>query len=388
MAEQKISYVGPLNAIEGPSNKRQDLWKRIPVGFLIVVALPTLIAMIYYLLIASPRYVSEARFVVRSANSGQPSAVGLALQGVGFSTGMNDAFAVHEYISSRDGLKELQQTFDLNKVFARPGSDFIARYPRPWESRSEESLYKAFLRFMTVGYDSGTGISTLRVEAFDPKDAQNLNKAMLASGETLINRLNERASNNAVRDAKAALQRAQGEVAASQQALTALRNSAQFIDPRLAAAESSGVINGLLVTIAQLRAERAQVAAEAPASPQLPILDNRIAAYERQVAEARAKMAGDASSLSNKIGPFEELTLRREIADKQLTQATAALLAAEQEAGRQKLYLERIVEPSLPDKASEPRRWRSILTILASTLLAYGVGWLVWAGVREHRQQD
>ncbi|WP_235599177.1 hypothetical protein [Brevundimonas naejangsanensis] len=197
-----------------------------------------------------------------------------------------------------------------------------------------------------------------------------------------------RASNNAVRDAKAALQRAQGEVAASQQALTALRNSAQFIDPRLAAAESSGVINGLLVTIAQLRAERAQVAAEAPASPQLPILDNRIAAYERQVAEARAKMAGDASSLSNKIGPFEELTLRREIADKQLTQATAALLAAEQEAGRQKLYLERIVEPSLPDKASEPRRWRSILTILASTLLAYGVGWLVWAGVREHRQQD
>ncbi|KAK0357633.1 hypothetical protein LTR94_038660, partial [Friedmanniomyces endolithicus] len=62
-------------------------------------------------------------------------------------------------------------------------------------------------------------------------------------------------------------------------------------------------------------------------------------------------MAGDASSLATKIGPFEELTLRREIADKQLAQATAALLSAEQEARRQKLYLERIVEPSLPDKA-------------------------------------
>lgn len=388
MTEHKISYVGPLPAIEGPEKKRSNLWTRVPTGFLVVVALPTLIAMIYYLLIASPRYVSEARFVVRSAGSAQPSAMGLALQGVGFSTGMNDAFAVHEYISSRDGMKELQRTYDLNKIFGRPGSDFVARYPRPWESRSEESLYKALQRFITVGYDSGTGISTLRVEAFNPKDAQALNKAMLASGESLINRLNERASNNAVRDAKAALERAENEVAASQQALTALRNSAQFIDPRLAAAESSGVINGLLVTIAQLRAERAQIAAEAPASPQLPILSNRIAAYERQVAEARAKMAGDASSLSNKIAPFEELTLRREIADKQLTQATAALLAAEQEAGRQKLYLERIVEPSLPDKASEPRRWRSILTILASALLAYGVGWLIWAGVREHRQQD
>ena len=386
MAEQKISYVGPLNDLEGPKKKPKDIWKRIPLGFVLVVALPTLIAAVYYLLIAAPLYVSEARFVVRSANVGQPSAVGLALQGVGFSTGMNDAFAVHEYMSSRDGLAELQQQFDVNKVFARPGSDFIARYPRPWESRSEESLYKAFKRFMTVGYDAGTGISTLRVEAFDPKDAQNVNKALLASGETLINRLNERASANAVRDAKAALERAQTEVAASQQALTALRNNAQFIDPRLAAAESSGVINGLLVTIAQLRAERTQIAAEAPSSPQLPILDNRIAAYERQVAEARAKMAGDASSLATKIGPFEELTLRREIADKQLAQATAALLSAEQEARRQKLYLERIVEPSLPDKASEPRRWRSILTVLASALLLYGVGWLIWAGIREHRQ--
>ena len=44
------------------------------------------------------------------------------------------------------------------------------------------------------------------------------------------------------------------------------------------------------------------------------------------------------------------------------------------------------VEPSLPDKASEPRRWRSILTVLASALLFYGVGWLIWAGIREHRQ--
>ncbi len=386
MAEQKISYVGPLKATEGPRRKSVDIWKRLPLGFILVVVLPTLVAATYFLMIASPRYVSEARFVVRSPNVGQPSAVGLALQGVGFSNGMNDAFAVHEYISSRDGLKELQQSFDLNKVFDHPGTDFLSRYPRPGESRSEEGLYKAFKRFMVVGYDAGTGISTLRVEAFTAKEAQDVNKALLASGEALINRLNERASGNAVRDAKAALERAQTEVSESQQALTALRNNARFIDPRLAAAESTGVINGLLVTIAQLRAERAQVAAEAPSSPQLPILDNRIAAYERQVEEARARMAGDATSLAAKIGPFEELTLRREIADKQLAQATAALLSAEQEARRQKLYLERIVEPSLADKPTEPRRWRAILTVLASALLIYGVGWLIWAGVREHRQ--
>ncbi|MNY75559.1 hypothetical protein D3C86_2148660 [compost metagenome] len=62
------------------------------------------------------------------------------------------------------------------------------------------------------------------------------------------------------------------------------------------------------------------------------------------------------------------------------------MLSAEQDARRQRLYLERIVNPNLPDTSTEPRRLRAIITILFSTLLAYGVGWLMWAGVREHKQ--
>ena len=386
MADPKINYLGSANALASPTRNKSFDWKRIPTGFLLVVALPTLIAAVYFLLIASPRYVSEARFVVRSANSVQPSAVGLALQGVGFSTGMNDAFAVHEYISSRDGLDELKRRFDVAKVFGRPGADFYSRYPKPWEQATDEALYKSFQRFTQVGYDATTGISTLRVEAFSARDARTLNTALLDSGEALINRLNERASSNAVKDAEAALARAQTEVTSSQNAVTALRNNAQFIDPRIAAAENSQLIGGLLVTIAQLRAERAQIQSEAPQSPQLPIIANRIAAYEAQIAEARVSVAGNSASLAPKVGAFEELALRREIADKRLAQASATLLSAEQEASRQKLYLERIVSPSLPDAPSKPRRWIAVFTVFASTLLAYGVGWLVWAGVREHGQ--
>jgi capsule polysaccharide export protein KpsE/RkpR len=97
-------------------------------------------------------------------------------------------------------------------------------------------------------------------------------------------------------------------------------------------------------------------------------------------------MAGNSSSLAPMISVYEDLALARELADRELTQATAAVIAAEQEARRQKLYLDRVVSPSLPDEAAEPKRWLSILTVLASTLLAYGIGWLIWAGVREHRQ--
>ncbi|HEY1074026.1 chain-length determining protein [Brevundimonas sp.] len=386
MADTNLTYIGAADEPRAARPAKRSWRKRLPLGFLIVVGIPTLVGGIYYGLLASPRYVSESHFVVRSASSTQPTGLGIALQGVGLSSGMNDAFAVHEYMTSRDSLKTLQSRFNLKAMLARPGTDWFSRSPRPWEGQSEETLYKGFQRFLTVGYDATSGISTLRVEAFSAKDAQTINAAMLDSGEALVNRLNERSAANAVRDARVSYEQARAEVAASQQALTTLRNSAQFIDPRAAVTESTEVISGLLVTIAQLRADRAQLAAEAPSSPQLPILDSRIAAYERQVAEARAKITGTASSLAPKVGVYEELTMRREIADKVMAQATAALLTAEQDARRQKLYLERIVAPSEPDKPTEPKRWLALLTVFASSLLVYAVGWLVWAGVREHRQ--
>lgn len=385
MADSKLQYLGSLpKMLPGPGKTGKK--RKLPIAFMIVVGAPTALAAIYYLLIASPRYVSEAHFVVRSANVSQPTTVGMALSVAGFSTSANEAFAVHEYLTSRDGMKEMQKRFDLRAILGRPGADALSRYPRPWEGDSEESLYKAFQRFLTVGHDSGTGISTIRVQAFSAREAQALNLAMLDSGETLINQLNERAAANALRDAERDRQAALAAAETAKQALTAFRTSTRFLDPRAEAAESTQVSVTLLVSIAQLKAERDQLAAEAPASPQLPILNRRIAGLERQVEDARARLAGGADSLAPKLGAYEDLVLQREIAERRVSQAEASLLTAQQDASRQKLYLERIVSPSLPDKGSEPRRWRAILTIFASSLLAYAIGWLVWAGIREHRQ--
>lgn len=232
MTENRLSYMGPLaSAHNRPKKTLRTIAKKLPWGFIIVVGLPTLMAAIYFFLIASPRYVSEARFIVRSPAQPQMSALGVALQGVGFTSQASDAFAIHEYITSRDGLAELNRRMDVSEVLAPPGADFIARYPNPLEKRSFESMYKAFPRFVTVGYASQTGISTLRVEAFKPADAQKMADALLNEGEALVNRLNERAMDNAVADAmtrNAAAVRAAGE---TQAALAAFRNAQRFLDP-------------------------------------------------------------------------------------------------------------------------------------------------------------
>lgn len=386
MSDTKLNYLGPLPKALPGAVVHDRWWNKIPKAFLIVVVLPTLIAAIYYFLIASPRYVSEARFVVRAPTQTQPSALGVALSGVGITSGATDAFTVHEYINSRDGLRDLNQTGNLREIFGARGADIFSRYPRPWEASSEEGLYKAFQRFVTVGYDSQTGISTLAVEAFSPQEAQRLTESLLQGGERLVNRLNERSSRDAVTDALRAQSQARDRLSEAQQALAAFRNNRQYIDPTRAATESSSLIVALLETLANLQAERSQIASQAPQSPQLAAVDSRIAAYQRQVAAERTKIAGTSGSLASQVGTYEDLVLARELADRELTQATSALLSAEQESRRQRLYLDRVVSPSLPDSAEEPKRLLAVLTVLLTTLMMYGVGWLIWAGVREHGQ--
>jgi len=385
MTDSKLNYIGPLPDALSGSRTQQPFWRRLPWPLLVVVVIPTLIAAIYFLLIASPRYVSQAQFIVRAPGQGQqPSALGVALQGVGLSSTQTDAFAVHEYVKSRDSLRELRTRHDVAAMLGARGADMFSRYPRFWESRSDEGLYNGLQRFVVVGYDSTTGISTLRVEAFTARDANALAEGLLQGGEGLVNRLNERSSRDTLAYAVAAQLRAEETVAASQQAIAAFRNREQFLDPELSAREGTELIGKLRATVAELQAERTQLAADAPASPQLPALNGRIAAYEAQIASERSKLTGGAGALAPQIGAYERLVLDRELADRQLSQATAAVVAAQQDSIRQKLYLERVVSPSLPDEPQEPKRWLALLSVFATTLLIYGIGSLVWAGVREH----
>ena len=387
MTEPRLDYLGPLPGPEprAPVSLVQRLGG-LPWPFVLVVILPTLLAAIYYLLIASPRYVSEARFIVRAPAQTQPSALGVALQGVGLPGAQTDAFAVHEYIRSRDGLSDLGRRYDVAAVLGRPGADILSRYPRPWDSRTFEGLHRGYQRFVTVGYDSTTGISTLRVESFSPEEAAGMAEALLQGGERLVNRLNVRAATDAVAAAEQAQAEARTRLDTAQQRLIAFRNRERVIDPARTAAEGGKLIGDLMATVAGLKADRSQLAAEAPQSPRLPGLDSRIAAFERQIALERAKIAGDAGSLAPQVSAYEDLVQEREFAGEQLTEAAAALVLARQESRRQSLYLERVVNPSRPDEALEPRRWLSLLTVLASALLVYGIGWMIWAGVREHGQ--
>jgi len=360
--------------------------REMPLFYVVVVA-PTLIAAVYFFLIASPIYVSEARFFVRSASPAQTTGLSSILQGVGgFGQSETDNFAVHEYITSRDAVADLVGRHDLLGVLSRPGADFLTRFPRPFHAARMEDLFRNYHRFVDVTYDSTTGISTLKVKAFRADDARNVAQALLDGGEGVINHLNAQAQRDAIAETSREVDEDEIRLAVAQHNLTAFRDHEQLIDPDRSSAMSSELVNKLATEVATLRAERAGLAAAAPQSPQLSALDSRINAYTNEIGSEQAKIAGETGSLAPKIATYEQLTLDREFADRALTSAMTSLEAARIDARRKKLYLERVVSPSAPDMAIEPKRLSSLAVVLVSALLAYGTIILVIAGFREHRQ--
>jgi capsular polysaccharide transport system permease protein len=385
------TYAGGAYAGWRPGAGR-GLWaglraRRVRLGLRVVlVLLPTLLCGLYYGLIATDRYVSEARFVIRTASKPANALGGLSalLQLVGMSRSQDDAYAVHDFLTSRDALAQLGARLDLPRIYGVSDADFLARYPSFIYGPTQEDLYLYFQHMLTVIVNGSTGLTTLRVEAFRPADAQSVARILLELGEGLVNRLNLRIQEDAVRVSAAEVARAEERRVAAQVAMTAFRNRELTLDPTKSSAIVVELIGHLSAQLADTQMQIAQTQANSHNSPQLAVLQQREAAIARQIATERGRVASDSDGLADKIASYEKLALEQEFSIRVLAQAVGALEAAKVDARRQQLFLERVVEPGLPDQAMEPRRWRSVLTVFGFNIVGLGVLWLVGTGLREH----
>jgi capsular polysaccharide transport system permease protein len=363
---------------------------RVPWLFSALVILPTILASIYFLLIAAPLYVSEAQFVAYQKDQPQTSGgLGSILSSVGVSAGQDEisAYEVQDYMLSRGAILDLSNSAGLLKIVGRPEGDLWYRFPRPFERPTIENLFKAYPRFVTVDYNMQTGISTLKVRAFRATDAHDLAEALLSRGEAWVSGLNDRALRDTLAQAQRQVDESQASLVGAQAALTNYRNRERLIDPDKAAVSDLELVSRLETQVAMVRAQRAALSASAPQSPELPILDRQIAALVEQVEAERTRTAGQDDSLAPKVAAYERLSLERDLSAKTLEAAVAELQGARLDARRQQMYLDRVVSPNLPDAAEEPDRLKMIILVLVSSLVAYGITALVIAGLREHQQR-
>lgn len=354
-------------------------------ALLLAIAIPTVLAAIYYAFWASDVYVSESRFVVRSPERPARTALGSLLQGTGFSKTTDDSYSVREYILSRDALQVLNEKIRIKSAYSSKDVDIFSRFAGLDFDDSFEALHRYYQNRVDVQTDSTSSIVTLTVRAFTAQDAVNANRILLEQSEELVNRLNERGRQDLIRYAQNEVTQAEKAAKAAALALSEYRNAQHVVDPERQATVQLQQVAKLQDELIATKTQLSQLQSFTPSNPQIPSLRSRSRTLENEIQKETARVAGGRSSLANKAAGIQQLSLETEFANKQLASALASLETARNEAQRQQVYLERIAQPSLPDEAQEPRRFRSVVAAILIGLVAWGILTMLLAGVREHQ---
>lgn len=352
---------------------------------LITFVLPSMVALLYYGLIAADRYTSEAQFVVRSpSRTGIDQITSVIPTSTSTERASDEAGAVHQFVRSRDAVDLLLREADLRAILSRPESDPIWRFPG-WFSRDlREKLFDRYLDFVSIKQDSSTGISTLAVQSFRPDDSVKVARVLLQGSEDLINRLNERARRDTIRAAEAEVEIAKDRAFQRREELTVFRTRAGTVDPAKSSQNLLETIGKLSFEAAQVNAQLAEALRNAPQGPQVTNLRNRIQAIEQQIVEEKRQIGGSAQALAPIIAEYERLVLEREFADRALASALASLENARIESQRQQLYLERVVEPHAADYPNQPKRLLSIGIVIALSFSLYAICRAFVDNIRRH----
>lgn len=359
--------------------------KAVSPLFAATVILPTAAAAIYFGVLASDVYISESQFVVRSPDKPQSSGFGFLLKNVGFSSAGEEVFAAQKYIQSRDALAAINQNDRFLNAYTRPGVSIFDRFNPLGIDGSFEDLFEYFSGRVLVDYDTTTSITTLKVRAFDPADAQHFNRALLEMAERTVNAMNTRGRQDLIGFATTEVTIAKRRSAEAAAALASYRNQAGVVDPEKQASLQLQMIAKLQDELIAARTQLAQLQRFAPSNPQVESLQVRIASLSGQIDEELGKVAGDRKSLAASAAQYQRLFVETQFAEKQLAAAMASLETAQNEARRKQAYVERIVEPNKPDAPLEPRRLRGVLVTLVMGLIAWGILTMLLAGIREHK---
>lgn len=387
MNANNLDHVAVRNALR--QSKRQSWWHRHR-WMALFVGLPTLLATIYYGLIATPVYVSHSSFVIKSPNQRPTPTLSLAniVQTSGLSLGTEQTKEILQYLRSRNALEDLQARMNVRRFFSERGADLFTRFPGPLQNESFEDLYDYYRTMVGANLDNESNLAVLQVKAFTPEDAHAINNRLLDLSEVLVNRLNRRAESRAIAEAERRVLEAEGRVRDARVALSAYRNQANLIDPERQAQGVFEISNRLITEQAALQAQLDLVVQVTPQNPAIPALRERVAAIGTAIEKQNSRAVGNPRAIASKLASFEKLKIEQEFGNQMLTAANTALEQARAEAQKQQYYLERVVEPNRPDEPALPNALKQILIVLGTSLCLYFIGWMLIVGILEHSPED
>mgnify|MGYP001765991261 CR=1 FL=1 len=357
----------------GVRARRGDQILRIALilSFVVSVLIPTLSASIYWGLIASKQYVTEAQFTLRSGESSPLDSLG-GFGGLATSRQSQDTQIIANYIKSPTIIADVAETIELQKSFGRSDIDYFSRLA---PNEPIEKLEKYWRKQVDVKIENSSGIVTITVRAFSPEDSERLASTIVSLSEHLVNRLADRPREEAATTAKTELDRAEKALREAITAMRDLRNTQGVLDAKASAEGINKVVTALRLQLAETESNLLSSGRGIQDSPQLRILKNRADALRKQIADYSAQIAGVGGG-ANMAGRLNVLSIAQtdlDLARQRYADAATAYQTARVDLETQRAYVVAFLKPILAQDSVYPRRWVEWLLVVVPSLLLWGL---------------
>lgn len=344
------------------------------------------LVILYWGLIASDRYVSEASIEIERTDlmGGASLDFGTLLSGV--SAGRNkDQLLLREYLRSLDMLKKLDEKLDLRGHYSDTSFDLFSRM---WgKDRRQEIFHQHYLSRTSIELDEYSGLLQVKVQAYEPKMAKAIADLLVSEGERYMNELGHAVARDQVAFLEKQVTEMGQRAIVARRELLAFQNAKGMLSPQALAETLQGTLNRLESQLTDLKARRAALLGYlSPEAPGVIEINLQIQAIEKQMEHEQERLTSPkGKTLNVAVEEYQRLEMAAKFAEDVYKTALVALEKGRVESLRTLKKVAVLQSPSLPDYPLEPRRIYNIFAFTLAALLLAGIVHLLAAIIRDHR---
>ena len=341
----------------------------------------------YCFVIGRDRYTAVSEFVIQQA---------APLEGTSASVLAGSAAAPQVLTSLVDGqyLQVYLESSDIKNRLFPDGKKLEQAYrptlPDLWTGLYANSSAPAQLYFyrkqLSVAPQPMSGSVILTTSGFTPKQAFDLNAALLKQSRRFVNEVNQSINADQNKFARKEVQLAELNLKAASRKLELFREKHGNLSVESEQAATSSFISGLESQLVELKVEEAALRRQYrdPNAPEVSFVADQVKELEVQIRQERARsVSKDGRDLNTLVLQEAGLISDVEFATETLQSARLASDNSRRESQRQLKFVVVLSQPQLPVEPDQNWRWQAFLASVGIIVVSWGVGGFILNAMRK-----
>jgi capsular polysaccharide transport system permease protein len=364
--------------------------------FILVVWVPFFIFSFYQILIASPRFESQAKTIIKEPNGMATLDPTMALMsGFGVGSAGSDTELVKAFIQSNNMLDYLEQKISISQHYSDPEFDFFSRLS---SYASSEDKLEYYLKRIKVEVNEKSQVISIYAQAFDPEYSIKLNQSIVERAEWYINEIGHNLSKAQLEFVQQEHELVNQKLKIAKSELLSFQQRYDLLDPvaeSMAMQQITFKLEGEIASKrAQLSALRSSMSSNAPmvmqTNAELDSLLQQLNSQRGRLTDKRMQKSTDTNvspnlSVGQILASYSNLQINLELALQAYTSSQISLEKSRIEAYRQLKFLVVVESATLPDDASYPKLIYNNILFLCVLLMLFAIGKIILATVKELR---